>query len=682
MKTLAKILLTQLCCLPLMLTDAMARELTKEEKQERNRQNSRQSPNKATPRPQPRPTQQPNRPQANRPQPMPGKPHARPAQPAKPQTKPYTPYKPQTKPAVPAKPQTRPNLPGKPQTKPDLPDKPQTRPNLPGKPQTKPNLPDKPQTRPNLPGKPQTKPDLPGKPQTKPNLPGKPQTKPNLPGKPQTKPDKPHFRPETKPGPFPQNKPQRPAIQQPRPKPIVKPGQNTRPVRKPQFNQVNLKQNNRQTKKQWWQSNHRQVNVNNINNINNIQINQNFQNNVNWSTHRRNWGYNPWWNRPAVRPWYGGSWNCGWNRSYYHHHHYHHYWGGYRPPGYVIYDDDDNDWAQAIGWGLIGWSIGKLMYDTGYQTYYNPYRAEPVVTTTGTRITYSQPITVIAAQTAPAEEEAPKVTEISESYIASSQQFFKQREYLTALDHANKAVAAAPGDGALHEYRALVLFALGKYSEAAGVLNPVLAGGPGWDWSTMNALYDSQETYMQQLKNLQDYSRAKPDAADARFLLGYHYMVCGHLEDASAEFEAAARLQPADSVSAQLRDLTKASAEKDEAKDEAAPADDATEAAPPPPPPAPVPLEKLTGTWVADKGGQGTITLAFLDDGKFLWTYQKDDTHNEFGGDFSMNDDGLLVLDGEESQLVANVAQPQDNELKFVLAGGPPGDPGLLFVKK
>jgi len=47
-----------------------------------------------------------------------------------------------------------------------------------------------------------------------------------------------------------------------------------------------------------------------------------------------------------------------------------------------------------------------------------------------------------------------------------------------------------------------------------------------------------------------------------------------------------------------------------------------------------------------------------------------------------MNDNGMLVLDAEQSQMVAAVELAQDDHLKFVLAGGPPGDPGLLFTKK
>jgi hypothetical protein len=156
-------------------------------------------------------------------------------------------------------------------------------------------------------------------------------------------------------------------------------------------------------------------------------------------------------------------------------------------------------------------------------------------------------------------------------------------------------------------------------------------------------------------------------------------MVCGYLDRATVEFADAARLQPADSVSVQLRDLTAASSNNG---DEDAAEDPQEPAAETPPPPAPVPLEKLTGTWVSDKGAQGTVTLAFKDDGKFIWSFTKDNNSNEFGGDFSINDNGLLVLDAEESQMVASVELPQDSELKFVLAGGPPGDPGLVFSRK
>ncbi|MCP5544322.1 MAG: hypothetical protein H7A49_10515 [Akkermansiaceae bacterium] len=663
MKTLAKILIAQICCLSLLVTDAMAFGGGGKRGEKRGgasrptvHRSASKSSGKRNPithskvsRPTSKPAKRPVSKPASRPQ---SKPASRPQ--SKPATKPSA--KPSNRPAQkPQRPETRPA------TKPGhvtypKPDKPAGRPgggnnNRPGA--NRPGGGNNNRPGANRPGGGDN--NRPGA-----NRPGGGNN--NRPGA-----NRPGGGNNNRPG---ANRPDRPKE--------VRPGKNTRPVRRPDFDRKEV--NNKKTNN-WWNSNkkvtnnryRKDVNVRNVNRE--VTINNNFKKNVNWSTNRNNWGYNPWWNRPATRPWYGGSWNCGWNNRYYNHHR-HYYYGGYRPlPGYVVYDDD-NDWAKAIGWGLVGWGLGSMVYNSGYHTYSNPYPAQPVPTTAGNQVTYSQPITVVASESAPSEERAEEITEQSEGYIVESQEAFRSQDYLKALDLANKAVAEAPGDGALHEYRALVLFALGRFSESAGVLNPVLAGGPGWDWTTMISLYDSQETYTGQLKKLETYAGSKPDAADARFLLGYHYMVCGHIEEANAEFAAAAKLQPADTVSAQLRDLTAVSSNGDD-EEEAPPADE-EEA----PVPEPVPVEQLAGTWVSDKGDQGKVTLALKGDGTFSWTYEKSGKANEFAGDFSMNDNGLLVLDSDESQMVAAVEMPQDNEMKFVLAGGPPGDPGLSFARK
>lgn len=440
---------------------------------------------------------------------------------------------------------------------------------------------------------------------------------------------------------------------------VVRPGQNTRQVRRPDMD--------RDRSNTWWDSGRRSAAGRRDDRATNVTVNNNFRRNVNWSTRRHDWGYNPWWNRHAVRPWYGSSWNYGWSPNYYRHHYHYYGYRGYRPPGYYV------DPLPAIGWGLIGWSLGAMIYDTGYRTYYNPYPVRPVY-----QVTYTEPITRVAVNSAPADDAAvAEITSKSESLIAESQTEFKQRNYLVALELADKAIAESPGDGALHEYRALILFALGKYGEAAGVLNPVLVSGPGWEWSTMIALYDAQETYTDQLQRLEAYTEEKPDAADTHFLLGYHYMVCGHLDLATPQFELAAKLMPSDSVSKELAELTRNSAKS---SGEAKPAE-AEEEAEDSPAPEPVPLEKLTGVWISSRDAGSSITLTFKDDGKFTWSFVKDGKTTEFSGEFSINDEGLLVLDSEESQMVARVALPQESEMKFVLAGGPPADPGLAFKK-
>lgn len=435
-------------------------------------------------------------------------------------------------------------------------------------------------------------------------------------------------------------------------------------------------------------------------NIGSINIDKNFERNMNWSTNRENWGYNPWWNRSAAHGWYGGCWNHGWNGGYYGG--YYRGWGAYRPPGYYW---DDDDWGEALGWGLIGWGLGALCFSSGYNDYENPYPAAPVQTSYGAPVTYTQPITIVATETVPVAQESAdtKVQQMAEkaaTHIEKSQDAFRQGNYVAALESSNAAVAESPGDGALHEYRALVLFSLGKFSEAAGVLNPVLAGGPGWDWTTMVKLYDSQETYTKQLAALEQYTASKPEAADARFLLGYHYMVCGHVEQAAEQFRFASELQPKDTISKQLYNLCAVTstpapaAPAGTAEVPAAGTESASQTtaeggerplpealATPPITPETIPVEKLTGKWVVDKGEKGVVTLAIQEDGKFSWDFTKGGKSDGFSGEFSMNDDGLLVLDSEDTQMVATVAMPEENTLQFIIAGGPPGDPGLKFAK-
>ena len=47
----------------------------------------------------------------------------------------------------------------------------------------------------------------------------------------------------------------------------------------------------------------------------------------------------------------------------------------------------------------------------------------------------------------------------------------------------------------------------------------VLSTGPGWDWTTLAGLYANIDIYTQQLRSLEAYCNANPQAASARFLL-------------------------------------------------------------------------------------------------------------------------------------------------------------------
>ncbi len=109
-----------------------------------------------------------------------------------------------------------------------------------------------------------------------------------------------------------------------------------------------------------------------------------------------------------------------------------------------------------------------------------------------------------------------------------------------------------PNDPALHEFRALALFALGRYDEAAAALYAVLSVGPGWDWSTMISLYGNPDAYTQQLRALENNVTQNANSAANRFVLAYHYLTQGHMNEAADQLKAVVSLQPKDQLSAQL----------------------------------------------------------------------------------------------------------------------------------
>lgn len=421
----------------------------------------------------------------------------------------------------------------------------------------------------------------------------------------------------------------------------------------------------------WWLGGHQAG----TSGLGTTHLSQHFCNNWNWSTNQKNWGFHPWWNTAANYPWYGNHWDFGWNNHWYNRFYYPYFpWPGY------FSGDFYPACAASIGWGLTSWGLGDLYYQTGYGTYSNPYPAVPVVTLGGSRFDYSQPVAALAAQNAPPDEAAARlVVADASARIDESRDAFKRQDYLTALTLVDKAVATLPSDSAIHEYRALVLFALAKYSDAAAVLNSILASGPGWDWSTMVRLYDSQQTYTDQLRKLENYITATPDAACARFVLGYHYLVCGHLTSAATEFESVIRLQPADGVARQLLNLTRCSAKPGETSTapeiQSEPGTDSRPAA------VPLTTEQLVGKWVVHRSNDGTVTLDLTPQGNFTWTFAKAGKSNRLEGNYSVNGNGFLVLASGDSQMIGSVYLEDNQHLRFTLAGGPEGDSGMLFAK-
>ncbi len=431
-----------------------------------------------------------------------------------------------------------------------------------------------------------------------------------------------------------------------------------------------------------WTNNRASVwNRNRVVNNRPVAVNRNFSRSLNYAYRPSSWGNRPWWSSSTYHNWHRGSWNYGWNRSW--HQHRHRPPARYYPPGYYhSHYHGGSGLGSTVAWGLAAWTLGSLAFDSGYNTYRNPYQAPPVQTRT-TVINYSQPLSVVAAKQEPEEESvALTAQEKSSAAIELARAEFREGDYLAALKATDESISFAPGDSTLHEYRALCLFALGRYGDAAGVLNPVLASGPGWDWATMSGFYPDGEIYAGQRRKLESYVESHPDSADSHFLLGYHYMVAGFIEEAYAMFDRVVELQPADTVAAQLSDLARSSLPEaeDEAADALASPPEAEEA------PADIVVEPIDptdveGTWKAPSADEKAITLVLGTDGKFSWNYEGSADGKVLEGEWSIDEEGQLVLDAGDVQMVAAVSLNGDT-LQFILVGGPDGDPGLSFERQ
>lgn len=485
---------------------------------------------------------------------------------------------------------------------------------------------------------------------------------------------------------------------------VVYPNQITRPATRPNHpahhanrpNQgrpknVNQVVSNTNINQNWgnqWNNNTTIWNQKKVVNNRPVVINNNFRNSVNYAYRPSSWGSRPWWSSSTYHSWHHGSWNYGWNNRWNHYHSYHrpyrpplNYFPGYRPgPSYHYHDHDDFNAGKVVAWGLAAWGLGSLFYDSGYGSYRNPYQAPPVQTSRQTVINYTQPISVVASKEVPVPEEAAlSDAEKSSAAIERARAEFGNADYLAALKSTDEAISFAPTDSALHEFRALCLFALGRYGDAAGVLNPVLASGPGWDWATMAEFYPSSDSYTAQLRKLEAYVEGNPDSADSHFVLGYHYMVAGFIDEAYAMFDRVVTLQPADMVAVQLRNLAESSSANaegeadDKGSEEAAAADASVNV-------EPIDPTDLEGAWKAPSADGKSITLTLGADGNFTWNYEGATDGKVLSGEWSIDEDGQLVLAADDVQMVADVSL-DGNAMRFVLAGSPVGDPGLSFQR-
>jgi tetratricopeptide (TPR) repeat protein len=282
---------------------------------------------------------------------------------------------------------------------------------------------------------------------------------------------------------------------------------------------------------------------------------------------------------------------------------------------------------------------------------------------------YSQPIDTVSA---PADE---SIANPAEALFDAGRASFYSGNYADALKQANDALAKLPSDTTLHEFRALCLFALGRYDESAATIYAVLSVGPGWDWTTLIGLYPSVDVYTTQLRALEEYCTVHTDSAAGRFVLAYHYLTQGHMDAAVDVLKQVLALKPGDTLSTQL--LRQLNPPKDQA--------DTASAAAPAAAPADTALPEgasIAGTWTAQPAADTSIALALEPGGAFTWQVtRKDGKSQKFTGTSTYGDGILTLAQDKGPALVGRVSWTDASHMTFRIVGEGPEDPGLKFSK-
>jgi tetratricopeptide (TPR) repeat protein len=382
---------------------------------------------------------------------------------------------------------------------------------------------------------------------------------------------------------------------------------------------------------------------------------------------------------PAYNNWRGAyaGYHAGWANGY---------WHGYNA---------NNNWSWgAFGLGaavgVTSWALGSAFYNWGYGSYTNPYSYGAEVVTQPIVIQQTTPEGVSQAVSVPATsydysqpldtQSPPPPTEVADPAVAKfteAREAFGVGDYAKALKLTDEALKVLPNDSTLHEFRALVLFAVGKYDLAAGPLYAVLSVGPGWDWTTMASLYPNIDVYTGQLRRLEAFLTSNPSSVPGHFVLACHYMTQGHNDAAADQFKRVVALSPQDALASQLlRVVSPAAATAEPQPPQAAPAAAAAPAA------TPVKPGVLAGTWKAQPAPDTEIALRLGEDGAFTWTVTSKGKPRDIIGSWSLANDLLtLAQSGQGGAMVGRVAWQAENRWNFRALGSGPEDLGLVFTQ-
>lgn len=353
--------------------------------------------------------------------------------------------------------------------------------------------------------------------------------------------------------------------------------------------------------------------------------------------------------------WYHGDWHSNWSKSL-----------QGRPYAWAGWGNGWNGWN-----GKLTPTVATSPWRFGYWSYNNPYYTNTA--NVPSYFNYSQPIIAsnitadASGQFYPQAMGQGSRDQAMQLFNGARQAFFAG-DFRRAQGEIDQAIAILPSDTVLHEFRGLVLFARRDYTAAAGAVYAVLSSGPGWDWTTMIGLYPNSNVYTAQLRVLEDYCNATPGAANARFLLGYHYLTAGYTDAAAEMYRQVVAINPRDSLSGQLLASLSGSSPNQVAQ---LPQFD----------PQGINPQFLTGNWAATRDDGSTFQLSLRPDGFFTWVYNQNGMRQQMQGGYSLTNGTLTLQQDGQPAMVGQIYQLAGNRFVFKLVGGDPYDPGLTFYR-
>ena len=385
------------------------------------------------------------------------------------------------------------------------------------------------------------------------------------------------------------------------------------------------------------------------------------------------WGPNGYWGHTGVWGPNGGHWghtghigpNGAWGHTGYFGPagHWSRSWGwynGYCPVwGHCHWGYIWDEYPVAAAFGATMWGINCVNWAYGISAYYNPYYDDPVYVNNQVVVSYNEPIVGNPNyETDQSSDSSGSSDPLTETFNQAREAFYNG-DYQQALKLTNQCLQTAPEDAAINEFRALCLFALGEYRQAAANIHAVLAAGPGWNWTTLISLYKNPKTYTDQLRQLESYVNSNPDAAGATFLLAYHYLTAGHEQDAVEMWKRVAEIEPDDQLTQQFIKMYSPAPDT---------ASSTAKSSPPPDLEKPAyPLEKLEGDWKAsDDSGE---FLLHLGKDSFTWTFDRDGNAQTVEGAYVVRGNNLVMQPNSGGTMLSTITLSDDNTLDFTPIG-------------